>query len=73
MKSLSKTNASKDYNDPTSLYDECQQQVEQLNKQLASFLECQRDRQMRVVLPTISTLGQEIQQLKENIGYEVTQ
>ncbi len=60
IKNLSKTTTPKDSNDPSSLFDECQHQLEQLNKQLAFFLSGQRDKQMRVILPTISTLGQEI-------------
>ncbi len=58
--------------DPLSLFEECQNQLLRLNKQLGVFFEGQRTRQIQRVLPSIETLGHEISELKENISYEAT-
>jgi hypothetical protein len=68
---LSKTCSSKEPTiiDPSPLYQQCQDQLLRLNEQLAHYIACERNAKLNRIIPSISTLNHQIQQIQTNISH----
>lgn len=46
--------------DPSALYQQCHDQLARLNQQLAHQISCERNAKLNRIIPSISTLNQQI-------------
>jgi hypothetical protein len=58
--------------DPSALHQQCQEQLLRLNQQLSHHISCERNAKLNRIIPSISSLSQQIQDIENNIGREVT-
>jgi hypothetical protein len=58
--------------DPSTLHQQCQEQLLRLNHQLGEHISCQRNEKLNRIIPDIASLGVQIREIENSICHEVT-